>query len=438
MPQAKPRHCLIIKNDGIGDLVLSSGVIASLGTFFDGNVDLVTCRENREVAELIPGVRKIYYVSRDNLKIKSIFGFDRLGVKNNDGVVLREIASRHYDVAICLRRFIRQNSLVVMKFVSAKEKYCCWQFPTNSSREQAEKFSQGWVRFDGDMEVLSELQYYCQFCSTFLKDFPFSMPRLKIEPVQSSPKFEGKTVAFGISGQAGRLPGMQWITLADTLTNLGWSVHLIGSKGEIGWSDLIKEVVPSVVSHAGKLSITETLKLLCQFRYYIGNDTGVSHLASLVVPKVLVPLGGGTFPRFFPWPNRPGQHVIFYGLDCYDCDWSCKYRQRYCLELLSAVKVSEYFIRIVNGEDVPREINVRNPDKFEYKIAWRRLQGSPPRNSYSGTMLGQAFDLVGDSFMGPPLIVVLRAVQHRLFPDERDLTLEETINRIRKKMIKSD
>lgn len=60
--------CLIIKNDGIGDLVLSSGVISSIAKIFNGNLDLVTCEQNREIAENIEGVKNIFYVSRDGLK----------------------------------------------------------------------------------------------------------------------------------------------------------------------------------------------------------------------------------------------------------------------------------------------------------------------------------------------------------------------------------
>ena len=43
--------CLVIKNDGIGDLILASGLVSALGEHFGGDIDLVTCSANREVAE---------------------------------------------------------------------------------------------------------------------------------------------------------------------------------------------------------------------------------------------------------------------------------------------------------------------------------------------------------------------------------------------------
>src|SRR5438105_14033226 len=109
--------CLVIKNDGIGDLILASGLIASLGARFDGNVDLVTCEENREVAEGIEPLRERFCVSRDSMRFSRRawqLGMLWPRMPSTDAAVLRTIRSREYDVAISLRRFIRQNSLVIM------------------------------------------------------------------------------------------------------------------------------------------------------------------------------------------------------------------------------------------------------------------------------------------------------------------------------------
>ena len=58
--------CLTIKNDGLGDLILASGLIADLATHF-GGADVATCEANREIAEGIPGLTRCLYVSRDKL-----------------------------------------------------------------------------------------------------------------------------------------------------------------------------------------------------------------------------------------------------------------------------------------------------------------------------------------------------------------------------------
>ncbi|MEO0337418.1 MAG: hypothetical protein AAF202_13565, partial [Pseudomonadota bacterium] len=66
--------CLVIKNDGIGDLILCSGVLKSLAENYGGQIDLVTCEENRPIVELMSFVGRAYYLSRDSLKIASDSG----------------------------------------------------------------------------------------------------------------------------------------------------------------------------------------------------------------------------------------------------------------------------------------------------------------------------------------------------------------------------
>lgn len=372
--------CLVIKNDGIGDLVLSSGVLSWLSEQFDGELDLVTCETNREVAEMIPGIRLIYYVSRDNLRFPQN-GVNKPSIGEEDKVVLLKIALQKYDVAICLRRFIRQSSLIIMNCVSAKEKYCCWQIPTNASWSEAENFSKGWNHHWGNKWILSELEYFWDFCSKFTNNPIHALPKLRFDSQTDHARDKGKIVAIGISGGTVK-PAASWANFSKLLSDQGFVVHLLGGDQQQIFANFISQLVPSVINQVGKLTIYETLQYLNGFYYYVGNDTGLSHLASLVVPKVLVVLGGGTFPRFFPWPERSGQHVIFHGLDCYDCDWQCKYPSHYCLELVSPKTVLEYFLKIVNGEKIPRMINIGNPHT-KYQLLWRRCQGEQEKINFN-------------------------------------------------------
>ena len=79
-----------------------------------------------------------------------------------------------------------------------------------------------------------------------------------------------------------------------------------------------------------KLTWSESAGELASLAAVISNDTGLAHLASLVSSRVIVILGGGTFGRFLPWPGATNQYVLFHGLDCFDCDWACKFAEREC------------------------------------------------------------------------------------------------------------
>src|SRR4051794_1599743 len=101
-------RCLVIKNDGLGDLVLMSGLIGSIGERFGGDVDLLTCQENREIAEGIEPLGERIYVTRAAPRLSATgqrFGLVLPRVKGSDAEVLKQLRRRRYDVAITLRRF---------------------------------------------------------------------------------------------------------------------------------------------------------------------------------------------------------------------------------------------------------------------------------------------------------------------------------------------
>jgi ADP-heptose:LPS heptosyltransferase len=128
----------------------------------------------------------------------------------------------------------------------------------------------------------------------------------------------------------------------------------------------------------GNLSFSDTASRLQEYPFYIGNDTGLSHLASLVAEKVLIIYGGGTFRRFFPWETAANQHVIYKGLDCFDCTWSCKHPERYCLTSIKSNDVVQFFDEIVAGTaPIERDLNSKNET---YITAWQILNGGKKIN----------------------------------------------------------
>lgn len=375
--------CLVIKNDGIGDLILSSGLIGGLARHFKGELDLVTCEQNREIAEMIPGVRRVLYVSRDDLRFSpqwGKWGILRGGGSASDTRVLRQIRDTPYNLAISLRRFIRQNTLVIMKNVRAKHKYCAWQFPTNATRLQARKASRGWSHYQGPREVLWEPAYYQGFIGDCLGlELDFS-PRLDLGSTGGAEPYRGKAVALGMAGQSGAWPEAHWVALARELAAEGWHLGIFGGRESMAVAERIVRETDGQ-NHAGKLSFRETAAELRRYPFYIGGDTGLSHFATLICQKVLVILGGGTFRRFFPWPLARNQHVLFHGMDCFDCDWSCKHPERYCLTRIEPRNVVEQLDGMVKGAQAKeRDLN---PVNERYPIGWRRSCAKATRGGWS-------------------------------------------------------
>ena len=379
---------LIIKNDGLGDLLLVSGVIAEFAKKFSGNLDLITCEENREIAEKIPGVRNVYYVSRDGIRFYP--GLTHLEkdipvIQGSDKAVFEHLKTHKYTMAISLRRFIRQSTLLLMSQVQADEKFCCWQIPTSASMRQAEKFSEGWNKVDIAEDVLSELEYYWQFSNQITEGIGSPLPWYFETENFNRPVSPKKRVALSITGSSSRAPVSTWSLLAKELVKAGWQVDLLGSDSLKDQRDAeeIERWEGQVNNLLGQYSLSDLFGELKKYDLFIGNDTGLAHLASGLVPKVLVLLGGGPFRRFFPWPERPGQHVVYYSLPCFDCGWKCPFEERVCLSALGPTEIMLVVKKLYGSDPIDPEINLA--PRFEpYQLSWREGKGAQELGLASG------------------------------------------------------
>ena len=359
--------CLVIKNDGIGDLILFSGLLNSIVSEFDGNVDLVTRKENVEIANLIPGLRNVFWAERDQVSEETLDALRK---------------QPKYELAIVPRRFIRKSTFSVMQNISAKNKFCCWQYPTNLTIEEAEIGSKGWKGFQGPHSLISELEYLQGFCQTVLGCELDPTPRLKFDYLNDlkQPNPSKKRIGICLGGASSRWPYLHWLELLKGLISVGFTPVLFGSKTDSLVADKLVSKINPVESFVGKLNLTETIQKFSQLECVVSNDTGLAHLATLCTPKVVIILGGGTFGRFFPWPKQENQYVVHYGMDCYDCEWRCCHPLKSCLDFIEPRDVLDYLLRILADDEVTRIMNL-NPESKTYPVAWRLREGTCPERS---------------------------------------------------------
>lgn len=371
-------NCLIIKNDGIGDLILASGIIASISEHFNGNVDLVTCKDNEEIAYMLYGIKNYYFVSRDNITIQH---FDKsieeskYTMSELDKNTLNILRNNKYDYAICLRRYIRQSTLVIMAQLNSFNKFCAWQFPTNATLLMAETFSKDWIRYQGDIRTIPEQEYYKEFVESILNVAIDVTPRLNL-PILSSGERQSKSIGVVLGGKSSRWPNSYWEKLVLLLIEDEWEIYLFGGNDSVDIANMLFKKMERIHNYVNRIDFKESIQVLNGLTALIGNDTGFTHFASLIVPRCIIILGGGTFKRFFPWINTKSQYVIYYGLSCFDCDWQCKYEQKKCIDLIQPELVFQYFCKIIEEKNVSlKEKNLSNK-KEVYTVAWRRGLGS--------------------------------------------------------------
>ena len=80
----------------------------------------------------------------------------------------------------------------------------------------------------------------------------------------------------------------------------------------------------------GHGSFAELTALVANAWGYLGNDTGLAHLAAAFgVPGTTV-YGGGTWPAYGPWAS--GSTGVVHPLPCFGCFWDCAFGHALCVE----------------------------------------------------------------------------------------------------------
>lgn len=286
--------------------------------------------------------------------------------------MLRYLRSQEFDVALALRRYITQSTLMMMQRVRARRRLCAWLFPTNCDAALATRLGAGWEHLPGAATVRSELEYYRDFLRRGLGLDVAGGPRLRdVGPGTTPP--EPRRVGLCISGASTNWPADFWCQLARLLQQQGLALVLFGGPDAQALAEQLQSAAPGVESLVGQRSLREAVPDLQRLALLVGNDTGFTHFASLVVGRVLVILGGGTFGRFFPWPGPRAQSTIFRAMECFDCDWQCQFERRECLWAVTPAAVAEAARRILEAADpVPRAQNLHDT-VVEFVPGWRRL-----------------------------------------------------------------
>lgn len=123
-------------------------------------------------------------------------------------------------------------------------------------------------------------------------------------------------------------PGSVWPTkrwtlagysdLVKELTRKNFGVVLTGSKQERDLCEQIALAAPSAKNWAGRTSLFSTFALMTQSAFFVGNDSGASHLAVCASIPVVVQFGPTTLKLGYrPWSDRA--QVVQEDLKCRPC-----------------------------------------------------------------------------------------------------------------------
>jgi len=118
------------------------------------------------------------------------------------------------------------------------------------------------------------------------------------------PKKSGALLVIGLGANSSHKiwPAKFYAQLANLLKKYFNSVVLIGDKKDDQFtSDFKKEYQGSFTNLAGKIDLLTTAAVLKNADLFVGNDSGLGHLASAVKTKTFTIFGPGEPNRYKPW-----------------------------------------------------------------------------------------------------------------------------------------
>jgi ADP-heptose:LPS heptosyltransferase len=111
-------------------------------------------------------------------------------------------------------------------------------------------------------------------------------------------------------------------------------VVICGGLAEKSISDEIQShlKVAKAICICGKTSLIELTGLIANAKICIAMDSSPSHIAIAVGTPLISVVGGGHYQRFLPYGDPSKFRVAIEELDCFFCDWKCKFDRPICIE----------------------------------------------------------------------------------------------------------
>lgn len=266
---------LLITLSNIGDVVLTTPTLEALNqTYPNACIDIVCDQRSAELFEFCP------YRNQVIIKEKNA------GLARNLKLMFA-LRKNYYDIAVDLRTDL------LLKLVRAKRKY--YKLPNHASLDlhSAEKH----------FSAIKEISKVTVPATSLWSSVAIEQ---KIESLIISFK-DKRILALGLGANfAGKVwPVRCYVELSQVLAPYFDVLVLLGNHKEKSLSEqFIAQSTLPTFDFCGKLSLIETFELLKNVTYFVGNDSGLGHLASAANIATFTIFGIGNPARYLPWSKK--------------------------------------------------------------------------------------------------------------------------------------
>lgn len=147
-------------------------------------------------------------------------------------------------------------------------------------------------------------------------------------------------IAPGVSSLPGKKLPVDWfIKVFETAALHNAILVFFGSDADRLYCESILESLATagwdkgnLLNLCGKTSVRETVECYKKCDILLTQETAAVHMATALGKPVIGIVGGGHFGRFYPWGNPERSRVLHKPMDCYGCNWICKYETVRCIQ----------------------------------------------------------------------------------------------------------
>ncbi len=333
----KRRGVLVVRMDGIGDMVLFRRVLDYYAEVFGvekSDITVLGCESWGNLAEEVFQGYRVYAIDEHAYARQPFYRF-------KVSLWVRGLAPA---IAVCdsyMRRALMADSLV---WVSSAPRTVA-SLPYISERTRSE-FSYYLSQVDEIIdtgpypthEVIRHFRFISAIAGHPIKP---EVPRIRWRD-QAPSIVPGDP--YVVLNPGSNEPGRRWplagyASVARRLVERGYRVIFVGRPderggGQAGGQDdgqAIREITASegVMDLTGQTDLPKLLDLMNHAALVISNDTGPAHLSIALGRPTVVIVGGGHFGSFVPYPEevKPGNALFVYQeMECYHCFWRCHKR----------------------------------------------------------------------------------------------------------------
>jgi predicted lipopolysaccharide heptosyltransferase III len=148
--------------------------------------------------------------------------------------------------------------------------------------------------------------------------------------------------------------------VADNLARQGLPVIVITTANEKPIVDELNKHAREQVTSLTDLSLPELTALLARARLFVGNDSGIAHIAAAVRAPAVVIFGSSNTAHWRPWVSNPSvAEIVLEEMDCQPCHgYFCeKFDEPECIKRVPVERVNAAIERVLRASESNRNAN---------------------------------------------------------------------------------